>query len=546
MNHMREAGSMGYLSLMKKLSLREKVGQMFMIGFQGRSLPREVRAFINEANIGFVSLFWRNVESPAQVVELTNEIHASAKIPPMIFTDQEGGVVCQFGEMASTFTSPMGLSATGEPLMAETAGAGIGRDMALLGIDGVIAPVVDVNRKPSNPIIGVRAFSDEPETVVRFSRPFLRGLRGAGPAPVLKHFPGHGGTSADSHLALPVVEEDLDFLREVDLRPFASLSQEVDFVMSAHVVFPAVDPSGLPATFSRRILGEVLRTELGFEGVVFTDCLEMAAIRENFSPEATVKLAVEAGADVLVVSHSLELQRELYAILLNMVKEGEIPEERINLSVSRILRAKEKYGVLNSKERAPRQAEENLRALRAVEDEVCAASIALLRNEVRAIPISQNERVGIVEWDKVPSTVPISEARRKSYLDARAGEYFEGAEVLLLPLEEPDFSAVKEFVASHDALILAPYSRTPEAERLQGEVISEILKMKEDAVVSSLANPYDIRRFPRAKTYLAAFSFRDCSIKALFDVLAGRRRAVGRLPVEVKDIFPRWHRWQGK
>ncbi len=527
---------------MRKLSLREKAGQMFMIGFHGKELPGEVRSFINEANIGFVVIFARNVKSPSQVVELTNDIHSLGKVPPMIFADQEGGLVCQFGELAATFTSPMGLAATGQPSMAKIAGAGIARDMALLGVDGVIAPVVDVNRKPSNPIIGVRAFSDEPGTVIRFARRFLDGVKKTGIAPVLKHYPGHGGTSLDSHLALPSVDESEEFFRGIDLRPFSSLGREADFMMSAHVVFPAVDPSGLPATFSRRIMGKLLREEISFEGVMITDCLEMRAVRENFSPEEMVKFAIEAGADVLLASHSLEFQRELYNILLNLVKEGKIAEERINLSVARILRAKEKYGLLSRRVKDPLEAEENLRQHREKEYEVCASSIALLRNRAGAIPVPQNRRVGIIEWAKAPSTVPISEAKRKSYLQGRAGEYFEKAEVLILPLKEPDFGKIKDFVASHDELLLAPYSRTPEAERLQGEVISEILKMKEDAIVCSLANPYDIRWFPEVKTYMAVFSFRDCSVKALFDVLTGRRKATGLLPVEIKGIFPRWHK----
>ncbi len=515
---------------------------MFMVGFPEEGLPSEVGDFIRKANIGFVVLFSRNVKTPSQVLALTSEVHSSAKIPPMIFTDQEGGAVCQFYEMVSTFTSAMGIAATADPLTAKVAGEGIAGDLKILGIDGVIAPVVDVNWNPDNPIIGIRSFSDEPDAVIKFAENFLKGAKGRGVAPVLKHYPGHGGTSLDSHLALPSVEESEEFFRAVDLKPFRSLAHQVDFIMSAHVVFPYVDPEGLPASFSGKIIGDILRKEVSFNGVVFTDCLEMAAIRENFSPRQMVKLAISAGADVLLVSHSLELQKELYQTLLNMLREGEIPVKRIDLSVARILRAKEKYGVFSEKRMDAEPLEVNLRKNMEEEYDICARSIVVLRDNLANIPIQRKESLGIIEWEKLPSTMGITEAKRKSYLQKRAEEYFEKARVLILPLVAPDFNGVREFLDSHDKIILAPYSRTPEAERLQGEVISEILKIREDALVVSLANPYDIRRFPHAKTYIAAFSFRDCTVKALFDVLTGRRAATGVLPVEIKGIFPRWFR----
>lgn len=526
------------------LNLREKIGQMFMIGFKGKKLSEEVRDFIQENNIGFINIFARNIETLAQVSELTDEIHSVAKIPPMIFTDQEGGVVCQFGENVSTFTSAMGLAATGSPIYAEFAGSTIGYDLKLLGIDGVIAPVVDVNREPENPIIGVRAFSDDPATVIRYASHFIEGIKKNNMAPVIKHFPGHGGTTRDSHLTLPTIDASREFFEEVDLKPFLSLSSMVDFIMSAHVVFPAIDASGLPATFSTVFLGEYLRRKLSFQGVLITDCLEMNAIKERFSPEEMITLGINAGVDVFLVSHTPELQRELFDILFRKVKGGEISEERIDASVVRILRAKEKYGLLTEK----RELKFDPALIRQeVEREfnVCAKSITLLRDFARKIPLSRNKKLGIIEFDKVPSTVPIHEARRKSYLEKRAEEYFERVDVLLLPLKDPDFESLRSFIKENEEILVATYTRTPEAERIQGEIVKNILELKEDAVVVSLANPYDVRYFPMVKTYLLTYSFRDCSIKALFDILVGKREASGLLPVEIKNLFPKWYRFYG-
>ncbi len=523
--------------ILNSFSLEEKIGQMFMVGFSGEILPSKVEEFIKRSNIGFVVLFSRNVSSPEQVISLTSSIHSSSRIPPMIFTDQEGGIVSQLGEMASTFTSPMGLAATGKPKFSEIEGKIIGKDLKILGIDGVLAPVGDVNREPDNPIIGIRSFSDDPKIVIKFAKAFIKGAKNQGIAPVLKHFPGHGGTKTDSHLSLPSVDETEEDFRKFDLKPFTELSKKNDFIMSAHVSYPQIDPSGFPATFSKKILSEILREELGFEGIALTDCLEMNAIWDNFTPEEMINYAIEAGADVLLSSHTLDLQKELYSILLKLVKQGKISEERINISVERILRVKKNYGILSPNKKKPFRKVGKLRAYRKKEDLICQRAIVLLRDKTHKLPLARNAKLGIIEWEKATSTVPISETQHKSYLEKRAKEYFSRPDVLILPLQIPDFTLIKDFVKSHDEILLAPYSRTPEVERIQGKVIRKILQIRGDAIVASLGNPYDIRQFPQVNTYLLSFGFRDCQVKALFDALSGKVKPSGKLPVNFEGIL---------
>lgn len=530
---------------LKKLTLEEKAGQLFMIGFSGKELSSEIRDFINRNNIGFVVLFSRNLESGEQLAEMVNQIHSLGKIPPMIFIDQEGGVVCQLGELAATFTSPMGLAATKKPEFAELAGMGIAEDLDLLGIDGVLAPVLDVNYEADNPIIGIRSFSDEVNTVIEFGKGFIRGIHSVKLASVAKHFPGHGGTRIDSHLELPVIDADEITLWERDMRPFREMVGEVDFIMTAHVLYPSLD-GNLPATFSQTITGEILRKKLSFEGVLFSDCLEMAAIQKNFSPEQIVESYANSSLDVMTISQSFELQKELFHFLLEKIKKGQISIDRINVSLRRILRAKEKYGLFDRKKRNPEKVSIFLRRSFEKEKEVCRKSIVLLKNSEGGVPLDSQKKLGVIEWDKVPSTVPVSNARKKSFLKENLRKYFPAAELKVISLEERAIEEVRNFISSKETLLLATYSRNPEAEKIQALHVREILKIKPDAIVVAMGNPYDIRHFPHVKTYLASFGFRNCQLEALMEVLSGIVKPQGKLPVEIKGLFPRWSCWKGQ
>ncbi len=524
----------------EELPLQKKLGQLFMIGFFGEELPSEVEAFIKEFNIGFVDLFARNVGSLEQVRELVAKIHGLSSIPPMVFTDQEGGVVCQFGELAPTFTSAMGLAATTDPETARRVSKEIASFLKQLGIDGIIAPVLDVNYEENNPIIGVRSFSDEPETVVKFGSSFIKGLKDAGLAAVGKHFPGHGGTQQDSHLTLPQVSVSPEYFRAVDLRPFAELLGELDFLMSAHVLFPLVDPSGLPATFSPFLTWRVLRDELEFKGVLITDCLEMEAIKGRYGPDEIARLFLRSGADVLLISHSLTLQKAVLEALLKILKQEPEWRERVEESLQRVLAVKKKYMATGERvlsQQLPRRPWN-------YEVEVCRRATVLLRDRKGKIPLDPSRQLLIVEWDKAPSTIQISKAKHKSYLEEVAREFFKEVEVIVLPLADEGVAEAAELVRSTEQVVLAPYSRTPEAERIQGKAIAHLLSIRKDAVVVAIGNPYDIKHFPQADTYVVTFGFRKAQITALFEILTGKGEAEGRLPVEIKRLFPRWHRWK--
>jgi beta-N-acetylhexosaminidase len=323
------------------LSLREKTGQLFMIGFHGTSLPEDLIEFIETNHIGFVILFSRNIDSIPQVVELNAAIHSLGKVPPLIYTDQEGGTIVRFNEMASTVVSPMGIAAAGSPEYAETAGRIIGEDMQICGIDGVFAPVLDVNLEENNPVIGIRSFSDQPEVVIEYAGKFCRGLNGTGTLACGKHYPGHGAAKVDSHLGIPIITLSRPDFMDSCFQPFEALAkQDIDSMLTAHVLFPEISKE--IATFSPHLVRELLREKAGYNGVVFTDCLEMKAIIDNFSTEDIVLKAIEAGIDVMVPSHTFAFQEELLDILWFYTKKGRIEEKRIDESLTRILTLKNK------------------------------------------------------------------------------------------------------------------------------------------------------------------------------------------------------------
>ena len=531
-----------YEMIFSQMSLEEKIGQMFMIGFKEQNLPDDIKSFLNEKNIGFVDIFARNIASVEQATELMNQIHQQGKIAPMIFTDQEGGVVCQFAELTSTFSSPMGLAATANTSLIELAAEKMAEDLNLIGLDGFIAPTIDVNHEPNNPIIGIRSFSDDVQTVINSGKAFISGVTKTGLATIPKHFPGHGGSLLDSHLVLPTLDYCEEYFEACDLLPFKEISKTADFIMTAHIAIPYMDPTSLPATFSKYFLTDVLRNKYGFKGVIVTDCLEMGVIKNNYSAEEIVDNTINAGADVMLLSHSLDLQQELYNILLEKVKSGKIPEQRIDDSVKRILITKEKYGFLEyRKSRDISEALSLIRNKQEIEDLVCRNTIVLLRNRLKKIPLQTDQKIGIIEWDKTRSTVQLDEPTHSSYLEKFARKYFKEVKVLLLPLKRSDITVIKEFIDECDNILVGPFSRTPELEMIQANMIREILKLKNDAIVIATGNPYDIRQFPKVSTYVVTFGFRNSQMRALFDVLTGKFNPCGKLPVEIEGVFPRWY-----
>lgn len=313
-------------------SVRKLAGQALCVGFAGRELPPELRAAAARGELGGFILFRRNLGDPGEIAELTNGLlraHAEGAadgVPPWLAVDQEGGRVQRLGRPVLQLPPMRVLGKLDDPGLTERAGVVLGRQLAALGFNMDFAPVLDVDSHPDSPIIGDRSFGSDPERVARHGIAFARGLLAAGVAACGKHFPGHGDAALDSHFDLPRVVHDRARIDRVELAPFRAAAPYLPAIMTAHMLFDALDPQ-LPATLSRATLTGVLRQELGFAGVIFSDDLEMKAISDRVSvPEAACQ-AIAAGCDALLVCSKPELALAAHeALVLRAEREPEFAQ----------------------------------------------------------------------------------------------------------------------------------------------------------------------------------------------------------------------------
>ncbi|RIU91323.1 beta-N-acetylhexosaminidase [Oceanobacillus picturae] len=331
------------------MTMEEKVGQMLMIGFEGTQVNDQTRNFMQENHIGGVILFERNITDSKQLLNLNRELKElnadSQDIPLFISVDEEGGVVSRMPPKIVNLPDSKEIGDHNNSELAYQVGEAIGERVNAFGFNVTMAPVMDVNSNPDNPIIGKRSFGNNKEIVSKMGVEEMKGIQSKDIIPVIKHFPGHGDTDVDSHLGLPVVHNSLESIREMELVPFQkAIDHQADMTMVAHILLPEIDNED-PASLSKNVVTTMLREELGFDGVTITDDMTMGAILENYDiGDATVK-AVQAGNDIVLVCHGDENKLKAVHSLTRAVESGTIKEERINESVERILLLKEKYNL---------------------------------------------------------------------------------------------------------------------------------------------------------------------------------------------------------
>ncbi len=325
------------------MTLQEAIGQLFILGFEGREPSQALEAFVRERKPGGLILFARNVGSPEEVAALTAALQAASTTPLFIAIDQEGGRVARLGLPFTQWPSASSVGSVGSVKLTYALGEAMAKELRAVGINMNMAPVLDVLTNPANPVMAGRSFGADPQVVGRLGRAFFRGHRDAGVLAVGKHFPGHGDTAVDSHLALPVVLHDLARLLAVELAPFVEVIREgIPALMAAHLLVPALDPER-PATLSRAILTDLLRERLGFSGLLISDDLLMQGIAEAAPPgEAAVRF-LEAGGDLVLICDDEAAQREALAAVAEAVETGRLPEARVQASCDRITEAKARY-----------------------------------------------------------------------------------------------------------------------------------------------------------------------------------------------------------
>src|SRR5690554_5101834 len=319
LNRMKKllSNQLGGLNYMKKfdinkLTTQEKIGQLIVAGFHGTTVGPEIENLIREYKVGNILLFSRNIESAAQLFKLNQDLQKIAMetfgIPLYITIDQEGGMVTRIFEDGTFFPGAMTIAATNSVDYAYKIGDLMGKELIDLGINMNLAPVLDVNNNPKNPVIGVRSYSDNAEVVADFGTAYVKGLQETILA-TAKHFPGHGDTNVDSHLALPKVDYPIERLESIELVPFKrAIKEGIHAIMSSHIDFPAFTENGLPTTLSEKCLTTFLREDLGFEGLIVTDGMEMKAVQDHYGTVEACLMAVQAGANQVCICHTEALQ----------------------------------------------------------------------------------------------------------------------------------------------------------------------------------------------------------------------------------------------
>lgn len=545
--------------LIARMSLEEKVGQLFVMRVYGHSATepdqadidanlaeigvRDAAELISTYHVGGIIYFaWaHNTRDPHQIADLSNGIQRAGlagrtPLPLLVSTDQEHGIVCRVGEPATLLPGAMALGAGGSRSDARTAGRIAGAELAALGINQNYAPDADVNVNPANPVIGVRSFGSDPESVAGMVAAQVKGYQSAGIASTAKHFPGHGDTSTDSHTGLPVIRHTREQWAELDAPPFrAAVAAGIDSIMTAHIVVPALDPSEDPATLSHPILTGILREELGYDGVVVTDALGMEGVRTKYGDERVPVLALLAGVDQLLNPPDLKVA---WNAVLGAVRSGEISEARIEESILRILRLKTRLGLFRDPYVTHRGVDRTVgvRSHLATADRIAERTTTLLANTGSLLPLSRRSHRNLLVVGADPAS-PSGTTGPPTTTLAGAFEELGFAATALSTGTAPTQAKIAEAVAAaagKDAVVVGTYNVS--ATSSQRTLVSALAATGVPVITVAIRNPYDIAQLAGTgyAASLAAYSWTDVELRAAARVIAGRARPEGRLPVPVQ------------
>ena len=512
------------------MNIRDKVGQRFMVRFYGPELTPTIRQFLIESRAGSVIHFSSNIESLEQITGLNRDLQDLAArngLPPyMIGVDEEGGRVSRMSADGLELIAPsqMAQAAAGADGPALCAGA-VARQLARLGFNLNFAPVADVNNNPLNPVIATRAYGSQPDSVAEFVASAVEAYLANGVAPCIKHFPGHGDTNVDSHLGLPVVAHDRERLDALELVPFrAAIQAGVPAIMSAHILYPLLEPSGLPATLSSFFLSDLLRGELGFNGLIFSDALIMDAIAAHYSLSHSTLLTLQAGADVAMPLGSLEAQRISLDNLFDHADQLDLDQ-----SVARIMAFKDRF-CQPVPLFTPAQIAQDVGIL----SDVARRSITSLEANLTApsLPLSINEPQPVVLDFELPIATPVEESRRSGpLLTALLRERWPHLRYLSLPADTTQ--TTEAIQAAQDASLVIILARNALTLPSQAQLITDLSASCSRVIVVAARDPYDLCLVEPSVMRLATYGDPPVSIRALVEVLFGEVLPVGRMPVSL-------------
>ena len=513
------------LKSVNEMTLKEKLGQLILPGFHSTTYDEHIKKLIEEYHVGNVILFTRNFESASQIRELTLKIHEQVIKHtghiPFIAIDQEGGLVTRMMKDVTFAPGPMTASASIEDATYYT-GRMLAEDMIRLGMNLNLAPSLDVNNNPNNPVINVRSYSDDPKVVAKLGKRFIAGSKEFGVLACAKHFPGHGDCEVDSHLGLPTINYDLERIHNIEMYPFME-NIDVPAIMSAHIMFPAYDI--VPATLSRKILTNVLREELGYQGLILTDCLEMKAIADMYGTANGACMAVLAGADICDISHTLEYQIKALELLEEAVNDGRLPIEELDKKVERILKFKEltlPYLEKYFYNKEMKFSEENNQLAQKIVDNsltLVKGKNALLTNNTLVIaPIAMAKTIIEDEFDERN----LAKVLRKEFTNLDVKEF-----VSTIEFKEE----VLNSLSAYDNVIIFSYNAATSPKQV--EFINAVLERKQEVTVISLKGPMDYNKYQNLNNYLCLYEYTPNSIRTVVKYLKNDLKPLGKLTIKL-------------
>jgi len=531
------------------MSLRQKIGQLMMVGFKGTTPSPEILQMIEEEHVGGIILFGRNIGTPEEVLQLNADLQAAAKranhpAPLLISIDQENGVVRRLGVGTTVFPGNMLMGAVNDPEATKAVAHASAKELKALGINMNLAPVLDVNNNPHNPVIGVRSYGESVESVTRHGIASIHGHQEAGVVTTVKHFPGHGDTDTDSHLALPVISHDLDRLEQVELVPFQkAIEAGADCVMIAHVYFPALEPrENVPATISEAIVTGLLREKLGFQGVITTDCLEMNAISETIGTADGALLALKAGVDILMISHRHNWQKDAIERIVQAVEKGEISEELIDRAVERVLKLKAKY--LSWDEALP-AIKERVPSFVGGADHASLAQnqfdrgVTLVKNNgILPLKLTEDAKILVVYPNSQVYTM-VEDARYATYaLKDALLTHHSNVEELRISSPPTDDEIQSVIRRSIDADLIIFGTMNAHLQDKQAEMVRQAAAQGKPVIAIAMRNPYDLMVYPEVSAFLATYEFTLPCLRVAADILFGTKPSKGKLPVSIPGYAP--------
>lgn len=496
---------------------------------------------IEKYDLGGVLYFaWSNpvvTNNPGATAALSNSLQTvslgdnASGIPLAVTIDQEGGIVARMGEPATVFPNAMALGATGSTDLARQQGEILAQELTAVGVNVDFAPDLDVNTNPDNPVIGVRSFGEDPELVADLGVAVIEGMQDNGLAATGKHFPGHGDTAVDSHYGLPSIEYDRATL-EQHLIPFrAAIGADVDMIMSAHILVKVLDPE-MPGTLSPKVMNDLLREELGFDGLITTDAINMDALRklpDHPLTEGEIAVrAVQAGSDILLNSVTVE---EHFEGIRQAVANGELTRERLEESVTRILNWKLERGVWADPMVDVTAVGDLVGSdeSQAVADEIARRAVTVVHNDGDALTVTKDQDLLLVGSSRTKSDVFVSELEDRGFtVDSR------------YPANDKDDDAYATYIedavaqaADTDVIIVTTYNAT--SSPAQQKLIRAMVETGKPVVVVGMRNPYDVKVADGAAAVVNTYGWAPINFRALAEVITGEFAPTGTLPVSIKD-----------